>query len=74
MKSMREDLAQEQPGALALRVGEEFLWRGALDNLAAVHKHHQVYATISKWVLLRTRPLDSAANCVAAAAPFPSGS
>src|SRR6516165_912494 len=40
--SMRQDLAQEQFGAIALRVGEELLRRGALDDLAAVHEHHHV--------------------------------
>jgi hypothetical protein len=35
---MRQDLAQEQPGALALRVGEKFLRGAALDDLAAVRE------------------------------------
>src|SRR3954453_15056534 len=40
--SVRQNLAQEQPRALAFRVREEFGRRGALDNLAAIHEHHHV--------------------------------
>src|SRR6266571_2442634 len=31
--SVRQDLAEEQPGALALGVGEKFLGRAAFDDL-----------------------------------------
>src|SRR6516165_11417016 len=39
---VREDLAQEQFGAVALGVGKEFLGRSAFDDLAAVHEDHRV--------------------------------
>src|SRR5271165_2811194 len=39
---MREDLAQEQFGAVALRVGEEFLGRTAFYNFAAIHEDHRI--------------------------------
>src|SRR5436305_2996507 len=39
---MREDLAEEELGAVALRVGEEFLRRRYLDDLAAIHEDHAV--------------------------------
>src|ERR1041384_8794067 len=40
--SVRQDLAQKQPGPLALWIGEKFRWWRALDDLAAVHAHHVV--------------------------------
>src|SRR5271167_4368246 len=40
--SVGEDLAQEKLGAVALGIGEELLWRPALDDLAAVHEDHRV--------------------------------
>src|SRR5262249_45664042 len=40
--SMREDLAEEELGALALGIGEELLRRRHLDDLAAVHEDHVV--------------------------------
>src|SRR5579864_151254 len=40
--SMRQDLAEEQPGALALRVGEKLRGRPALDDLPAVHEQDRI--------------------------------
>ena len=39
---MREDLAEEVLGAVALRVGEELLGRADLDDLAVGHEHDAV--------------------------------
>src|SRR5215469_17682098 len=38
--SMREDLAEKQLGAVALRVCKEVFGRAAFDDLAAVHTNH----------------------------------
>src|SRR5581483_1138974 len=40
--SIRQNLAEEQPGAVAFRVGDELLRRPALDDLAAVHQQDRV--------------------------------
>src|SRR5450432_1454061 len=39
---MGEDLAEEELGALALRIGEELLRRRHLDDLAAIHEDHAI--------------------------------
>ena len=40
-KSM-QNLAQEQLGAVALRVVEEVVWRGLFDDFTLVHEDHPV--------------------------------
>src|SRR5271163_1248917 len=51
--SMRQDLAEEQPGAFALRAGKKLLRRTALDDLAAVHEHHRVGVSAREPHLMR---------------------
>src|SRR6478736_9872424 len=50
---MGQDLAEEQPRAVALGMCEEILRRRALNDLAAVHKHHHVGNGAGKTHLMR---------------------
>jgi hypothetical protein len=71
--SIGENLAQEHPDAVALRVGDEFLGRLALDYFAAVDKDRRVGGVRAKPISCVTLAIvvhSSASSIVTLSAPL----